>query len=88
MYKLIKSSKKIDGYKEKIFITICTYLLVTINIATVNLYLLYFDKNAFTNFTLSNNAIEALLDTFYFTFKNFIAIGGNKAQRSMHYKRF
>lgn len=83
MYKLIKSPKKMDGYKEKIFITICTYLLVTINIATVNLYLLYFDKNAFTDFTLSNNAIEALLDTFYFTFKNFIAIGGNEAKSAL-----
>lgn len=79
MYKIVKSPKKISSYSEKIFIIICTYLLVTINIATINLYLLYFDKNAFSDFTLSSNAFEALLDSFYFTIKNFIAIGGNEA---------
>ena len=79
MYKIVKSSKKISNYGEKIFIIICTFLLVAINIATINLYLLYFDKNSFSDFVLSSNALEALLDSFYFTIKNFIAIGGNKA---------
>ncbi len=79
MYKILISKKKLDDFKEKIFIIICTYFLVVINIATINLYLLYFDKNSFNDFILSNNAIEAILDSFYFTFKNFIAIGGNEA---------
>lgn len=79
MYKIVKSQKKISSYSEKIFIILCTYLLVIINIATINLYLLYFDKNSFSDFALSSNAFEALLDSFYFTIKNFIAIGGNQA---------
>ena len=83
MYKIVKSPKKISSYSEKIFIIICTYLLVTINITTINLYLLYFDKNAFSDFTLSSNSFEALLDSVYFTIKNFIAIGGNEANSSL-----
>ncbi len=83
MYKIIKSSKKANNYKEKIFITICTYLLLVFCISTINLYILYFDKNAFVDFTLSNNSIGAILDSFYFTIKNFIAIGGNEANSSL-----